>query len=126
MDSVIVRAGAEVGLDVPYRDLRFLSGWLFAETLDRRRLHATGGTIGVVFAGGRSQDPAKRATRHDIDQSIRRMVGAEAGLTPVSHLAWEQLDGVLEREGVATNENELIAVPFVVEYSEELLAELEH
>ena len=47
-------------------------------------------------------------------------------MTTVSHLAWEQLDGVLETEGVATNENELIAVPFVVEYSEELLAELEH
>ena len=54
------------------------------------------------------------------------MVGAEAGLRPVSHLAWDQLDGVLEREGVATNENELFAVPFDVECSEELLAELEH
>jgi hypothetical protein len=72
MSPKIARVGAEVGLDAPYRDpplsLR-VSGRLFVDTPDGRRLHATGGRVGLVFDGGRSADPAQRVTRRDIERS---------------------------------------------------------
>lgn len=126
MSPRIARAGAEVGLDAPYRDpplsLR-VSGRLFVDTSDGRRLHATGGSIGLVFAGGRSDDPAKRVTRHDIEHSIRSMVGRDIGRGAPPELAWQQLGEVLEQ--IAATEAELIAAPFVVECSDELLAGLD-
>ncbi len=128
MSRKIVRVGAEVELEAPYRDpplsLR-VDGVLFVETSDGRRLRATGGTIGVVFAGGRSDDPALRVSRSDIEHEVRFMVGRDTDQAP-PRLAWEQLAEVLEREGVAISEGQLVVMPFVVEFSVELLAALDH
>jgi hypothetical protein len=125
MSAKIARVGAEVDLDAPYRDpplsLR-VSGRLFVDTSDGTRLHATGGTIGLVFAGGRSDDPATRVTAHDIEHSVRSMVDRGLGPGAPPELAWEQLREVLEQ--IAATEAELIAAPFVLECSEELRAEL--
>ena len=41
------------------------------------------------------------------------------------HLAWEQLSEVLSREAISLNEDGLTAAPFVIEFSDELLAELD-
>ena len=126
MSLKIARVGAEVGLDAPYRDpalsLR-VSGRLFVDTSDGRRLHATGGTVGLVFGGGRSADPARRVTRRDIEQSISSMVGRDIGRGVPPELAWQQFGEVLEQ--IAVTETEFIAAPFVIEYSDELLAELD-
>jgi hypothetical protein len=129
MSVGIVKAGAEVVLEAPYRDpplsLR-VEGLLFVETSDGRRLHATGGTVGAVFAGGRSDDPALRVSRSDVEREMRFVVGRGADHAPPPHLVWEQLAEVLEREGIAISEGQLAAVPFVVELSVELLAAIDH
>jgi hypothetical protein len=126
MGPKIARVGAEVGLDAHYRDpplsLR-VSGRLFVDTSDGRRLHATGGTVGLVFGGGRSADPVERVTRRDIEQSISSMVGRDTGRGAPPELAWQQFGEVLEQ--VAVTESQLIAAPFVIECSDELLAELD-
>ena len=126
MGPKIARVGAEIGLDAPYRDpplsLR-ISGRLFLDTSDGRRLHATGGTVGVVFGGGRSADPAKRVTRRDIEQSISSIVGRDIGRGAPPEVAWQQFGEVLEELDVT--ETELIAAPFVIECSDELLAQLD-
>ncbi len=126
MSPDIARAGAEVELATLDRDpplsLR-VSGRLFVDTSDGRRLHATDGTIGLVFSGARSPDPAKRVTRHDIEQSIRSMVGRDTDRGAPPQLAWQQISAVLEQ--TAATEAEIMAAPFVVECSDELLAELD-
>jgi hypothetical protein len=62
-----------VGLGAPYRDgpltLR-VSGQLFVDSADGVRHHTIEGTLGVVFGRGRSDDPAERVTKDDIERSI--------------------------------------------------------
>jgi hypothetical protein len=129
MSVEIVRAGAEVVLEAPYRDpplsLR-VEGLLFVETSDGRRLHATGGTVGAVFAGGRSDDPALRVSRSDVEREMQFMVGRDTDRALPPHIGWEQLAEVLEREGIAISEGPLTGVPFVVELSDALLRALDH
>jgi hypothetical protein len=102
-----------------------VGGRLFVETADGRRLIATGGSVGVNFGRGRSDRPHERATRRDVERHIESMVGRDPDRWP-SHLPWDQLSEVLDRAGVAMTEDELIATPFVLEFSDELLAELDH
>lgn len=126
MKPGIVRAGAEVGLGSPADDplTLMVSGRLFIEAADGRRLRATGGAIGVVFGGGRSEDPSERVTRRDIENTIDALLARDPELRP-PRLAWEQLNEVLEQEGIAVTEDELSEAPFVLELSDELLAELD-
>ncbi len=85
MSRKIVRVGAEVGLEALYRDPRLslrVDGVLFVEMSDGRRLRASGGTIGAVFAGGRSDDPALRVSRSAIEHEIRCLIGGDIDQAP--------------------------------------------
>lgn len=128
MTARIVRAGAvlDVGQPDPHDSATVLrvGGQLFIDTADGRRLLATGGSVGVAFGRGPSELSDERPTRAAIERDIESMVGRNPNRRP-PHLAWEQLSEVLDREGITINEDELIATPFVVEFSEELLAELD-
>lgn len=91
-------------------------GRLFIETQDGRRHLADGAALGVVF-GDRQQ-----ATRHGLEEAINRMLGR--GETRPPDLAWFELRPVLDHVGIALTDDELIAMPLVLELSSELLAEL--
>jgi hypothetical protein len=84
------------------------------------RHHTIEGTLGVVFGRGRSDDPAERVTKDDIERSICSMVGMHSGAREPPELAIEQLGEELEQIGAT--EAELMAAPFVVEFTEELLS----
>jgi hypothetical protein len=126
MSRSIARVGAQVGLGAPYRDgpltLR-VSGQLFVDSADGVRHHAIEGTLGLVLGRGRSDVPAERASKDDIERSICSMVGMDSGPREPSELAIEQLSEVLEQIGAT--EAELMTAPFVIEFSEELLALLD-
>lgn len=92
-------------------------GRLFIETQDGSRHLAGGAALGVVF-GNRQQ-----ATRRELEEAIGRMLGR--GETRPPDLAWQQLRPMLDQVGIALTDEELIAMPLVLELSSELLAELD-
>jgi hypothetical protein len=92
-------------------------GRLFIETQDGRQHLAEGAALGVVF-GDR-----QHATRHGLEPAIDRMLGRGEPRPP--DLGWFQLRPVLDQVGVALTDDELIAMPLVLELSSELLAELD-
>jgi hypothetical protein len=112
-----------VTLDLEARDLHDspaalrAGGRLFIETQDGRRHPAGGAALGVAF-GDRQQ-----ATRHGLEEAINRTLGR--GETRPPDLAWFQLRPVLDHVGIALTDDELIAMPLVLELSSELLAELD-
>jgi hypothetical protein len=124
----ISRAGARLDLGEPdphdSATVLRVDGRLFLDTTDGRRLLATGATLGLAFGRGRSERVEDRPTREVIEQDIESLLGRDPGRRP-PHLAWEQLSEVLSHEAITLNEDELTAVPFVVEFSDELLAELD-
>jgi hypothetical protein len=125
MTVEILRAGVEVILCEPYRDpprsLR-TDGRLFVDTLDGRRLHATGGGLGAIFAGGLADDPERRVSRAAIERAFTRYQRRATGPAAAPEGIWDQLRDVLERETVVISEEDLLAKPFVVEISREILA----
>jgi hypothetical protein len=94
-----------------------VGGQLFIETDHGIRHLADGGGLGVVFGDG------QEATRRELEEATNHMLGR--GETRPPHLAWEQLRGVLDREGIAVTDEELIAMPLVLELSSELLEKLD-
>jgi hypothetical protein len=93
------------------------SGRLFIETENGIRHLAEGAGFGVVF-GDRRQ-----ATRRGLEEAINRMLGR--GEIHPPDLAWFQLRPVLDQVGIALTDDELIAMPLVLELSSELLSELD-
>lgn len=128
MTVEILRVGVEVVLDEPYRDpprsLR-TSGRVFVDTSDGMRLHATGGMLGAIFAGGLGDDPDRRVSRAAIERAFARYPGSASGSAVAPAGTWEQLRDVLERQAVVISEEELLAKPFVVELSREILAAID-
>ena len=80
--------------------------------------------MGVAFGRSDSKVASERVTRHDIQEALDSMLG-RSDRVQSRHLAWDQLRGVLEREGIQLKDEDLIALPFVLELSEELQAELD-
>jgi len=112
-----------VGLGSPAGDYESVavSGRLFVELADGRRLQATGGAVGARFGNADGQ----RISREDVERSILGLVGKDPHRPPPPHLAWEQLSGALAQEGLALSDEELGQLPFDVELSGDLLKELD-
>jgi hypothetical protein len=123
MSSEVTRAGAEVGLGLPTGDPESVavSGRLFVELADGRRLRATGGAVGARFGNV----PGQRISREDVERSIRGLVGKDPDRPPPPRLAWGQLSDALADEGLALSDKDLGQLPFEVELSRELLEELD-
>jgi hypothetical protein len=120
MSSEVLRAGAEVGLGSPGFGLS-VSGRLFVELADGRRLRATGGAVGARFG----DVPGHSISRGDVERSILGLVGKDPDRPPPPRLAWEQLSDVLAAEGLVLSITALGQLPFDVELSGELLGELD-
>src|SRR5437588_2239232 len=98
----VVRAGAEVGLGAPAGDRTLtISGRLFVELADGRRVRATGGADGATFG-------TSRVSRKEVEKSILGLVGKNPDRPRPPRLAWDQLNGVLAQEGLTLSDDELI------------------
>jgi hypothetical protein len=64
-----------------------------------------------------------RLQLHDIEDSINQMLGRDPEQTSPPRLSWGPLVSTLHDEGIRISEAELIDLPFVFEFSEQLLAE---
>ena len=121
MRDALVRAGAEVGLASPSgrRGILAVSGQLYVELADGRRLHGKGrfGASYGDFFGDR------RVTREEVERTVLRRVGKER-LSP-RRLGWEQLRRVLADEGLVPSDEELMRLPFEIEFSDELVPALD-
>ena len=111
-----------MGLGSPAGSHLAVSGRLFVELADGRRLRATGGAVGAAY-GDFFGD--RRVGRQDIEKSMLGLVGKDPDRPRPPRLAWEQLHGVLAREGLALSDDELTQLPFDIEFSVELLEELD-
>jgi hypothetical protein len=111
-----------VGLRSPPGDHLAVSGRLFVELDDGRRLRATGGTVRASYGDFFRK---RRVSRDEVERSILGLVGKDPDHTQPPRLAWEQLSGVLAREGLGLSDDELIRLPFDVEFSDELVGELD-
>lgn len=143
----IVRVGASVGLGQPGDpDQVAVSARLFAETTRGARLSVARDTIvgGMIRygelpaswkrgAGPRlPEEPELRRRwleshhlgRRDVEDVINSLLGRDPEQIRPFCLSWGPLIELLNHNGVAVTEDELIATPFVYEFSEELLAEL--
>jgi hypothetical protein len=65
-----------------------------------------------------------RLQLHDIEDAINQMLGRDPEQTSPPRLSWGPLISVLHDEGIRISEAELIDLPFVFEFSEQLLAEV--
>ena len=65
-----------------------------------------------------------RLQLHDIEDAINQMLGRDPEQTSPPRLSWGPLVSALHDEGIRISEAELIDLPFVFEFSEELLAEI--
>lgn len=65
-----------------------------------------------------------RLQLHDIEDAINQMLGRDPSQTSPPRLSWESLIRALHDEGIDISEAEIIDLPFVFEFSEELLAEI--
>jgi hypothetical protein len=65
-----------------------------------------------------------RLQLHDIEDAINQMLGRDPEQTSPPRLSWGPLVSALHDEGIRISEGELIDLPFVFEFSEELLAEI--
>jgi hypothetical protein len=122
MSGEVVRAGAEVALGSPGGDVEALSvsGRLFVDLPDGRRVRATGGSVGARYGNV----PGQRISREDVERSMLGLVGKDPDRPPPPHLAWKQLSDALAGEGLALSDADLGRLPFEVELSRELLERL--
>jgi hypothetical protein len=65
-----------------------------------------------------------RIQRRDVEDIINSVLGRDPEQIPPFSLSWDPLIKLLNRNGISVTEDELIATPFVFEFSDELLAEL--
>lgn len=145
MNAQITAVGAVVDLGTTGTpDHLSVSAQLFAETVDGTRLRVSRATMGASmprngvaaiwkrYPGPRPEDPDEqhraleqyRATRRDVEDAINQLLGRDPEQHRPPRLSWEPLTELLASHGVAASDDELIAMPFVFEFSENLLAEL--
>jgi hypothetical protein len=144
--TTVARAGASVGLGQPGNpDQITVSARLFAETATGARLNVSQDTIvggmarrGEVAASWKrgpqlSEDREERRQilerhrleRRDVEDVINSVLGRDPDQIRPFALSWGPLIDLLDRHGITVTEDELIAAPFVFEFSDALLAELE-
>jgi hypothetical protein len=66
-----------------------------------------------------------RLERRDVEDVINSVLGRDPDQIRPFALSWGPLIDLLDRNGITITEDELIATPFVFEFSDPLLAELE-
>jgi hypothetical protein len=119
---------------------------LFAVSADGSRITATHASMGSAgpsrgiaaitkrYAGPPlPEDPearrrvfdAYRVQRHDVEDAINQLLGRDPEMHRPPRLSWGRLIEVLAEHGTVVSEDELIAMPFVFEFSAEALAALE-
>lgn len=65
-----------------------------------------------------------RVHRHDVEDAINQLLGRDPEQHRPPRLSWEPLIELLACDGISVTEQELLAMPFVFEFTDELLAEL--
>ncbi|HWH12192.1 MAG TPA: hypothetical protein VG165_13775 [Solirubrobacteraceae bacterium] len=145
----IARVGALVGLDrfMEYgADQLPVSAQLFAETPAGNRLSVRRPTIiGPMARQGHAavwkdrppipHDPKQtaklfqawddyRVRRRDVEDIINYLLGRDPEQLRPPSLSWGPLRELLRHQGILVTEDELIATPFVFEFSDDFLAEL--
>jgi len=65
-----------------------------------------------------------RVQRQDVEDAINQLLGRDPEQHRPPRLAWEPPIELLDHKGIKVTEDELVATPFVFEFSDELLAEL--
>jgi hypothetical protein len=122
-----------------------ISAQLFADIGDGTRLRVSRGTMGASmpregvaaiwkrYSGPPlPDDPDEqhhaleqyRVTRRDVEDAINQLLGRDREQHRPPRLSWEPLIELLASRGITASEDELIATPFVLEFSESLLTEL--
>jgi hypothetical protein len=146
MNAQITAVGALVELGTTGTpDHLSVSAQLFAEMNDGTRLRVSRETMGASMpregaaAIGKRysgpplpEDPDEqhraleqyRATRRDVEDAINQLLGRDPEQHRPPRLSWEPLIELLATRGITANKDELIATPFVFEFSQGLLAEL--
>jgi len=67
---------------------------------------------------------AYRVRRRDVEDIINSVLGRDPEQIRPFSLSWDPLINLLNRNGIRLREEQLIATPFVFEFSDELLVEL--
>lgn len=119
---------------------------LFAVSADGRRIavpHASMGSAGPSrgiaaiwkrYSGPPlPEDPdarravldAYRVQRHDVEDAMNQLLGRDPEMHRPPRLSWDPLIELLADHGKVVSEKELIAMPFLFEFSAEALASLE-
>jgi hypothetical protein len=122
-----------------------VSARLFAEMTDGTRLRVTRGAMGASmpregiaaiwkrYSGPPlPDDPLEqeralanyRVTRRDVEDAINQLLGRDPEQHRPPRLSWEPLIELLAGHGITVTDDDLIALPFTFEFSEQLLAEL--
>ncbi len=65
-----------------------------------------------------------RLQRQDVEDAINQLLGRDPEQHRPPRLSWDLLIELLDQHGITMTEEELIATPFVFEFSDKLLAEL--
>jgi hypothetical protein len=146
MSSQIARVGAvvEPGRD-DQPDRLAVSAQLFADLVDGTRLRVTRGTMGAAmprqgiaaiwkrYSGlPLPDDPDQRdralenyrVTRQDVEDAINQLLGRDPEQHRPPRLSWEPLIELLAGHSITVTDDDLIALPFTFEFSDQLLAEL--
>jgi hypothetical protein len=119
---------------------------LFAVSADGSRITATHASMGAGgprrgiaaitkrYAGPPlPEDPdarrrvldAYRVQRHDVEDAMNQLLGRDPEMHRPPRLSWDPLIELLAEHGKVVSEEELIAMPFLFEFSAEALAALE-
>lgn len=147
MSLQIARVGAVVEPGRPDQpDHLAVNAQLFAELVDGTRLHVTRPTMGAGmprqgvaaiwkrYSGPPlPDDPDQRdralenyrVTRRDVEDAINQLLGRDPEQHRPPRLSWEPLIELLAGHSITVNDDDLIALPFTFEFSDQLLAELD-
>ncbi len=68
---------------------------------------------------------AYRVQRHDVEDAINQLLGRDPEMHRPPRLSWDPLIELLAEHGKVVSEEELIAMPFVFEFSPQSLSALE-
>ena len=137
----IDHVGAVVNVEITSREWS-ADATLFALSADGSRITvphistgAEGPSRGIAaitkrYAGPLPKDPdarqrvldAYRVQRHDVEDAINQLLGRDPELHRPPRLSWDHLIELLAKHGKVVTEEDLIAVPFRVEFSAEALA----
>lgn len=138
--------GAVVHLASASRDRWGAEATLFAVSADGSRITATparmgagGPRRGIAAITKRYVGPplpeehdarrrvldAYRVQRHDVEDAINGLLGRDPEMHRPPRLSWDPLIELLAEHGEVVSEEELIAMPFLFEFSAEALAALE-